>query len=230
MLEILDTGVAAAQANMDRDKQLLDSLNECGNPILHLYEWEGLAATYGYFIDPGKYLNLEKINLRNISLGRRPTGGGIVFHISDFAFSLLIPSGHPAFSTNTLDNYRFVNGIVLEVVSSLFDVPESWLTPENFGSTCPDSNHFCMAKPTQYDVLYKGMKVAGAAQRKKAQGYLHQGTISLGAPQVALLQELLLSSSVLSAMTGYTFSPQIELEVARKAVRDRLVQKLMEKL
>ena len=46
-----------------------------------------------------------------------------------------------------------------------------------------------MAKPTQYDIVYKGKKIAGAAQRKKTQGYLHQGTISLAAPQIDLLQE-----------------------------------------
>lgn len=230
MIEILDTGAAKPQANMDRDAALLDSLDPNGSPILHLYEWEGPALTYGYFIDPAKYINLEKAAARGVSLGRRPTGGGILFHTSDFAFSLLVPSGHPAFSRNTLDNYRFVNGIVLEVVSTLFDVPGSILTSENFASRSPECDHFCMAKPTQYDLVYQGKKIAGAAQRKKAQGYLHQGTISLAAPKLDLLQELLLSGAVVQAMTHYTFAPTVSLEGARNAVRKGLVQKFMEKL
>jgi lipoate-protein ligase A len=49
-----------------------------------------------------------------------------------------------------------------------------------------------MAQPSKYDLLLKNKKAAGAAQRKKVQGYLHQGTIALVKPQAELLFELLL--------------------------------------
>lgn len=237
MVRILDTGTAAAQTNMDQDEQLLNSLDPNGDPILHLYEWDRPSATYGYFADPAQHFDLDKVKSRGLGLGRRPTGGGIVFHIWDFAFSFLMPSGHPAFSLNTLENYRFVNEAVRDAVSSYFSVSESILTPESFSSSNPDCQNFCMAKPTQFDVVYQGKKIAGAAQRKKNQGYLHQGTISLAAPHLDLLRDVLRSKdAVFEAMVDYTFAPlgfcwdPNSLKEARREIQDRLIQKLIEKL
>jgi lipoate---protein ligase len=233
MLQILDTGTAAAQTNMDQDEELLETLSPNGEPILHLYEWEGPSATFGYFADPAKHLDLEKAKNRRLGLGRRPTGGGIVFHIWDFAFSFLMPSSHPAFSTATLENYRFVNEAVLKAVASLFPIREAALIPENFASTSPDCQNFCMAKPTQYDVVYQSRKIAGAAQRKKRQGYLHQGTISLASPHIDLLHDVLVSKqAVLSAMISYTYAPlghcwnPVSLKEARREIREQLIQEL----
>jgi lipoate-protein ligase A len=260
MLQIFNTGINSAEVNMSNDQKLLESLSA---PTLHLYRWRGPSATYGYFIDPEKHLDLKKTEMRRLDLARRPTGGGIVFHIWDLAFSFLLPSNHPAFSLNTLENYQFVNNIVLEVVKSYFHLddtvelmPQNGVSlvpdhksfqrdlrpdfsgqqsaenagnlhqvveferkvglekmgqiPKNFCGRVlgPDCQNFCMAKPTQYDVVYKGMKIAGSAQRKRKQGYLHQGTISLAYPQLDLLKDVLLSKEdVLEAMQSFTFAP-----------------------
>jgi lipoate-protein ligase A len=141
-----------------------------------------------------------------------------------------MPSGHPAFSLNTLENYRFVNEAVLKAVTGLFPLPEAVLIPEDFASTSPDCKNFCMAKPTQYDVVSQGRKIAGAAQRKKSQGYLHQGTISLAAPDIDLLQDVLLSKqAVLEAMVSYTFAPlkaSSSLKETKGEIRERLTNEL----
>ena len=220
---------------MDLDGKLLDELDPAGKPILHLYEWERPSATYGYFIQPEKHLDLKRAGERGVALARRPTGGGIVFHIWDLAFSFLMPSGHPAFSLNTLENYRFVNEAVLEAVGQLFDLNQAELIRKDAMSLGPNCQNFCMAKPTRYDVVHEGMKVAGAAQRKRKQGYLHQGTISLAFPDVGLLGEVLLSrDELVAAMEAYTFAPLGDdydrLKEAREEVQKRLVQVLMEKL
>ena len=125
MLRVYDTGISSAQANMDLDGSLLQNLSPDSDPILHLYEWEGPSATYGYFAKPSDHIDLDKAKLRGIQLARRVTGGGIVFHIWDWAFSFLMPSGHIAFSQNTLENYRFVNDAVMSSVGELFDVTGS---------------------------------------------------------------------------------------------------------
>ena len=116
-----------------------------------------------------------------------------MFHIWDLAFSFLMPSKHPAFSSNTLENYRFVNEVVLDIVKEKFSLTDSVeLIAANAPSQTLECTHFCMARPTQYDVIYQGMKIAGAAQRRKKEGYLHQGTISLAAPDQELLHTSLL--------------------------------------
>ena len=162
MLRVLDTGLASAEQNMCLDEELLNALEV---PTLHLYQWATPSATFGHFIEPEKHLDLNQASRWNLSLARRPTGGGIVFHIWDLAFSFLLPSTHPAFSLNTLENYQFVNQVVLEVMQTLFALPEKVeLILQNSPEMGSDCRHFCMARPTQYDVVYQGMKIAGAAQ------------------------------------------------------------------
>lgn len=234
MVHILDTGVASAEENMACDVKLLEEMQPQDSPILHFYQWATPAATFGHFIAPEKYLDLEQVKKYRLALARRPTGGGIVFHIWDFAFSFLMPAFHPAFSLNTLENYRFVNQIVLEAMSSLFSLSES---PQLFGcATNLPSSHFCMAKPTPYDVVCRGMKIAGAAQRKQRQGYLHQGTLSLAFPCAGFLADLLLEKKMLHAILAHTFAPLGRLwegkalREARSALQRRLIEKFVEKL
>jgi lipoate---protein ligase len=224
--EIIDTGCQNAEENMCFDTQLLEDADTFSRPILHFYEWAGESATYGYFTDPSKLLNLDKARQFSLQLARRPTGGGIVFHIWDMAFSVLVPATCREFSLNTLENYSFVNSAVLSSVKEFFDqgAPLS-LTPDDFTSWDPTCLYFCMAKPTKYDVMWKGRKIAGAAQRKTRKGFLHQGTIALVKPNIEYLDQILLpGTKVRDAMLAHTY-PLLEepsQEPAITAVKQRL--------
>jgi lipoate-protein ligase A len=220
--EILDTGIRSAEENMQIDTDLLRELKEKPRPILHFYEWIGDTATYGYFIDPAKFLNMEGVARRGLKLARRPTGGGIVFHIWDFAFSVLIPEGHPGYSQNTLENYAFVNGAVQKTVKEFLG-KEVHLTPTDIGSEAG----FCMAKPTKYDVMLEGKKIAGAAQRKQKWGFLHQGTIALMMPPADYLTDVLQEKRVQGAMMTHTFPLTTNLEKARLELRQLLKRYLL---
>lgn len=205
--EILDTGVARAETNMALDAQLLATLAERKRPLIHFYEWEGDSATYGVLVKPEEYLNLEAARERGVTLARRPTGGGIVFHIWDLAFSVLVPATCPLFSKNTLENYALVNNAVRAAVQEfLAQGIDCSLIPEDGSALEQACQRFCMAMPTKYDVVVGGRKVAGAAQRKTKGGFLHQGTIALTLPDRELLSALLpKGSQVLDAMLQSTF-------------------------
>lgn len=193
---MIDTGKAPPEENMAVDAALLHGMGAEPKPILHLYDWEGECATYGYFIDPEKLLNRQAIEGKLITIARRPTGGGVIFHVSDWAFSLLVPASHPAYSVNTLDSYAFVNRLVIEVVERFAGKSATLgLLPEEPAAAGPDSRHFCMAKPTKYDVMLDGRKVGGGAQRRTKEGFLHQGTISLALPDEQFLKRVLLSGN-----------------------------------
>ncbi|MFQ5729989.1 MAG: hypothetical protein ACE5GN_06480, partial [Waddliaceae bacterium] len=178
--QILDTGFASAQKNMALDYELLRGLSSTQQPILHLYEWDEDAATYGHFLDPYNFLNKDGVEKHNLQLARRPTGGGVVFHMTDFAYSILVPASHPGYTVNTLENYGFIHRIITKVVQRFLaskNSPE--LLPEEPQNVDDHSCHFCMARPTKYDVMWEGRKVGGGAQRRTRHGYLHQGTISI---------------------------------------------------
>ena len=122
------------------------------------------------------------------------------------AFSVLVPANCPEFSTNTLDNYAFINNAVLASVKKFLDGnPPLILTPDDFSAWDPDCMHFCMAKPTKYDVMWEGRKIAGAAERKTKKGFLHQGTIALVMPPRDYLTQVLKGGTqVAEAMFAHT--------------------------
>src|ERR1700722_4751196 len=110
---------ASAEANMAMDAMLLRRMACVHQPVLHLYEWEAPSITYGYFIDPEKHLVMESTGLLGLQLARRPTGGGIICHTTDFTFLILVPANHPAYSSNTLENYAYINGLVSNIIKPL---------------------------------------------------------------------------------------------------------------
>ncbi len=227
--EVRDTGIATAEENMRYDAALLEHLSSEKGPILHFYDWETPSATYGYFMQPERWLNMEEVKKRGLSLARRPTGGGIVFHIWDMAFSALVPSHAPEFSLNTLDNYALINEAVLAAVSEL--------SSEILNFTFEDApfqglgcQHFCMARPTKYDVLLQGRKIAGAAQRKTKEGFLHQGTISLLFPEEEYLRAVLKpGTGVLEAILAHShplLKDPKDLNPAKQALKKLLATHL----
>ena len=208
MWTVLDTGVASAEENMRIDARMLAALDEQQGPILRLYDWEGKCGTFGFLTKPEEYLDFGVASSLDLSLAKRPTGGGIVFHMWDLAFSVLVPAKSKYFCKNTLANYAFVNNLVLETVQSFAKDPlAASILPEDEAALGADCNKFCMALPTKYDVVLQNRKIAGAAQRQTKAGFLHQGTISLKPPDFHLLEKILRpKSGVLEAMKKHTFS------------------------
>lgn len=193
----------SAEQNMHFDAELLEKALGFSVPVLHFYQWKCPSATYGYFANPASLLFLEQIE--SLDLAKRPTGGGVIFHMWDFAFSVLVPASSPLYSSNTLNNYALINSVVLSSVKYFLEESESlYLTPQDGIATSSDCKHFCMAKPTQYDVMWKNKKIAGASQRKTKKGFLHQGSICLQLPDRRYLNRVIRSKEVIDAMYVHT--------------------------
>ena len=227
MLKVIEPNASSAKENMQRDKELLENLHNSSSPILHFYHWKSPSLTYGYFVDPKKVLHLEEIQKQKIDIARRPTGGGVVFHTGDLAFSFLLPSSSEHFSKHALTNYYFVHQIVLKALKPWLQSTKVELTDQDYPIEGPFNQFFCMARPSKYDLIYEGRKIAGAAQRKTAKGYLHQGTISLLAPQKNLLKRLVKDEMVLRSILKYTsyFTEQeSELLSLKKQIKNALIE------
>jgi lipoate-protein ligase A len=204
------------QAIMQKDAALLEHIG--ASPILHLYEWNSPCLTYGHFVDPAKYLNLEGMQKHGIQMARRPTGGGIIFHLTDLAFSILIPAHFPHFSLNTLENYAWVNRLVAQALMPFLNAASIELLSTM--PTCVTGKGFCMARPTQFDLVVRGYKLGGAAQRRTKYGLLHQGSLSLALPPWAVLKDIV-DEKILEAMQKNTYA----LLPEERAANDLLVMR-----
>ncbi len=191
MLDVVDTGSHPAQWNMDWDAEHLAGLDPDGPSLLHFYEWERSSISYGHFLDPKKFFNMGQVEEEGIDLARRPTGGGITFHLWDFAFSFFVGASSPFFSQDPYCNYQRVNRALLSVVRGFFNEIAT-LHPVEQTPQEEKVKNFCMAHATKYDLIINEKKVAGAAQRKTQKGFLHQGTVFLIPPDLLLLQRILL--------------------------------------
>lgn len=220
-MSIIDTGKTSALKNMEIDADLLKNLEHSHEPVLRFFEFESDSATYGHFIQPFSHLNERQVKKKNLQIAKRPTGGGVIFHLWDFTFSLAIPASHPAYSRNPLDNYTFVNSRISQILTRLCSRIPS-LVKNKTGS-----HPFCMAGPTLYDVMLNGKKVGGAAQRCTKFGFLHQGSIALMPPVEEYLKDLLLDAQVIDQMRMNSSSLAPE-GVSREMLKNYFTEKFQQ--
>lgn len=193
-MRVVEDGPLTPYENMESDYK---RLQHDPSPVLRFYRWQKHSATYGYFIKPEKYLLQDS----DLALARRPTGGGIIFHDYDLAFSLLIPANHPCYSLNTLDNYAYVNSRIMVAIKKFN--PKLPIQPY----CCQGENkpNFCMAHATIYDLMVEGKKAVGGAMRKTSKGFLHQGSICLRLPEKEFLKKVLARKDDAEAILQHSF-------------------------
>ncbi|MEN9360914.1 MAG: hypothetical protein RL095_2449 [Verrucomicrobiota bacterium] len=171
--------------NMAVDEALLLAAAGLGRPLLRLYEWDRPAVSIGYV------QHLAKVPQDRGEIVRRITGGGVVFHASQFTYTLVLPPEHPVYrDTQPVESYALLNGAVSAALA-LADFA-SEMTREEIPRWVDRASMVCFHTPTRYDLVSGQDKIAGAAQRRMREGFLHQGSIELVAPLDApLLRRLL---------------------------------------
>src|SRR5882724_11787136 len=164
---VLNSGKCNAAFNMALDEALLENAAQTGKPVLRFYGWMEPAATFGYF---QKFSEVERAtHLR--PLIRRPTGGGIVPHDADWTYSFIAPPNHEWHLLKAIESYRRMH----EWIQSAF----AKLKIETELATCCKKSlpGQCFVGHEKFDLLWRGKKIAGAAQRRNKSGLLIQGSV-----------------------------------------------------
>ena len=164
---LLPSGAGDCALNMALDEALLQAAPRLGRPLLRFYSWTEPAASFGYF---QKHAEVEQMTLLR-PLVRRPTGGGLVPHDADWTYSLVFPPGDEWYSLSATDSYRRVHEWIQAAFARLNLATE--LAPA-CSKALPGQ---CFQGHERFDVLWRGLKVAGAAQRRTRDGLLIQGSV-----------------------------------------------------
>ena len=164
---LLQSGAGACAFNMALDEALLESMPRLALPVLRFYSWAEPAASFGYFQKYSEVANLTPLR----PLIRRPTGGGIVPHDADWTYSAVFPPGHEWHSLKAEESYRRIHDWLRLAFAEL--KVETELAP-----CCKKSlPGQCFVGHEKFDLLWRGKKIAGAAQRRNKLGLLIQGSV-----------------------------------------------------
>lgn len=159
--------------NMAVDELLLEKMDSIRKVVLRFYFWDEPSASFGYSQKPAA------VTRTGLTLVRRPTGGGVVYHDCDLTYTMAIPAGHPICELNRLESYRAIHEPVMRAIADLGKA--ACLAPDA-GQKHDRATLQCFVSPSPNDVLASdGKKLAGAAQRRTRKGILHQGSVSLDA-------------------------------------------------
>jgi len=170
---LLQSGPGDYGFNMALDEALLQAASRLGRPVLRFYGWTEPAASFGYF---QRYAEVERLT-RLRPLVRRPTGGGLVPHDTDWTYSAVFPPGDDWYRFRALDSYRRIHEWIRTAFARLALATE--LAPA-VSKTQPGQ---CFQGHEMFDLLWRGRKIAGAAQRRTRDGLLIQGSVQ--APELS---------------------------------------------
>jgi lipoate-protein ligase A len=177
VLHVIRDGACDGPTNMARDEQLLYS--EALRPAaLRLYGWSPPTISLGYFQRYDEVAALPE-DVRGLAVVRRPTGGGAILHDREVTYCLVIDDSLAAARTAPAELYRLVHECWRAALREEWPAVE--LAPESYPLPTPRTGpFFCFAKPGRTDLIIRGRKLLGSAQRRVSGRVLQHGSLLLG--------------------------------------------------
>ena len=142
--------------NMAIDEAVSESVAEGGEPTIRFYRWLPSAVSIGYFQSMDDVVDARKCRKLGISIVRRRTGGGAVYHDSngEITYSVIAPESF--FPKGITESYQEICGWIVNALAKIGIVAEF--------------------KPIN-DIITGGKKISGNAQTRRNSILLQHGTI-----------------------------------------------------
>lgn len=173
-MDVLPRHAADAVSNMSADLLLLEHYPSPQRVRLRTFAWSSPAYTFG--VSQSWALYRARVPAET-ALVRRCTGGGLVSHLHDWTFALVIPPGHPLFDLDAPSSYAVVQAAIhaasAEQRQPVTLVP---MPAQARAFRLPDD---CARQAEPHDLVRvdDGLKVAGAAQKRNRHGLLIEGYV-----------------------------------------------------
>jgi lipoyl(octanoyl) transferase len=174
------SGALTGAENMAQDEALLESVvaGQSG-PVLRIYRWAPATVTLGYGQRGGEVVNLDACRNLGLDVVRRCTGGRAVLHDQELTYAVVSRDVSTVFPGGILKNYRVIAQVLQQTMEYLgLDVTLAPDRSRGLGGGGAE-NSACFTAPGQFELLYKGCKLAGCAQKRLGDSFLQHGSVPL---------------------------------------------------
>ena len=173
---IVETGTAhSGQWNMACDEWLLESAIRGDGAAIRVYAWSRPTVSLGYFQQPDDLDDDPRLG--GLDRVRRLSGGGAIVHHHEWTYSCAVASDN---TVTSLGNrlYARIHQAIIDKISATTEHDISGL--ELRGSDLQDDQPaLCFARASSDDVVCRGHKVLGSAQRRRRGAILQHGSLLL---------------------------------------------------
>lgn len=141
---------------------------------LRFFRWEGIGATFGY---AQRMAEVERVLPPGVGTNftRRPTGGGVVPHVSDLTFSCVFPAGG---ELRPGEIYRRLHTAIRTGLRGAGLAARLCATAAPPVPGAPRGG-LCFIQPVVLDIMTEAGKVLGGAIRRYGDTVLYQGSLQL---------------------------------------------------
>jgi lipoate-protein ligase A len=172
------------------DESLLCSFNpNKSDPMLRIYGWTAPSLSLGRFQKAEDVLDLERCRADSLSVIRRISGGGVIYHADELTYSIVCSPEQVPLASSVKDSFRILTRFLIDFYHALgLDASYAVDTVsdvERLGTRTA----FCFAGKESFDILIDGKKIGGNAQRRQKNVIFQHGSIPI----------------VSHAMTGLTY-------------------------
>jgi lipoate-protein ligase A len=187
---LLPFAVADGPLNMASDEVMLHAALD-GTASLRFYGWSPPTLSLGYFQPESVRLSASRLAL--LPFVRRPSGGETLVHDHELTYALALPPGAPwqsraapwlARMHGIIDAALQESGISTKLFNSQFSdrarASAAYTLADALSRGRPQfENPFCFHHFTANDLILRGAKIVGSAQRKHRGALLQHGAILL---------------------------------------------------
>lgn len=205
--------VNTGEQNMQIDNNLLDfaiksSLSE---PILRFYGWSPACVSLGRN-QSDEFLDKRLLQLKNIDLVRRLTGGRAILHDKELTYSYICSISSLKNGESVISSYKEISQILINGFAKLgikLDFPQNKHPNTKFD--------YCMCISTSADLSFAGKKLIGSAQFRKAGYILQHGSILFDYDK-NLIQQLFNEQTDDSLISMQQINPLISYDDVKNAI------------
>jgi len=177
---VIDTGPCCGRENMAIDEALFRCFDPAASrPVLRLYGWQPPALSLGRFQKAGDDLDLARCRADNLTIVRRITGGGAIWHADELTYSLVCSPSQIPPAASVKDSFRVLTAFLLGFYRALGLQADYAVDLAPAGSRLGQRTPLCFAGQESYDIMLQGRKIGGNAQRRSREIIFQHGSIPL---------------------------------------------------
>jgi lipoyl(octanoyl) transferase len=176
----IDTGELDGPLNMALDETLLACFDpDRSRPVFRIYGWSPPAISLGRFQAAGEVLDLARCEAAGVPVVRRITGGGAIYHAEELTYSLVCTTRQIPAAASVKESFRTLTRFICRFYELLG--LDARYAVDHFppGTRLGERTPFCFAGRETYDILVRGKKIGGNAQRRRKNIIFQHGSIPL---------------------------------------------------